>query len=1236
MADFVHLHLHTLYSLLDGAIRIKDLLATVKAKGMTSVAVTDHGNLFGALDFYRQARAAGVKPILGLEAYVAGEKGRTDRSERIGRHLILLARNAEGWANLRYLSSMAFTEGYYYDPRIDKQLLRDHSRGLVGLTACLAGEVPRLCRHGDMDGARRVAREYKEIFEPGCFFLEVQSNGMKEQLEVNARLAELGESEAIPLAATADAHYVKREDAKAHEVLMCIASGKSFSDPKRLRHDTDGLFITSAGDMAAALPGLGEAIANTVRIADMCNVELRLGENHLPQFQVPDDLSASEYMTRLARDGLARRFREIDGRYAFDPDTYRARLDMELDVIQKMGFAGYFLIVQDFINWAKRHAIPVGPGRGSGTGSIVAWSLRITDLDPLRWNLLFERFLNPERVSMPDFDVDFCQNRRDEVIRYVTDKYGKDNVGQIITFGSLKARSVIRDVVRVMGLPFLEGDRIAKLVPEPVQGKTPPLKDLIFGSEKTAAEPRLKALYDAPSVLHSFVGPDGRQQQVTEKDILDIAMSLEGLNRQSGLHAAGVVIAGEPLWEHVPVTKDPESSQLVSQFAKDELEAAGLVKFDFLGLKTLTVIDDAIRLIRQNDPGRAELTADRIPIDDAAVYELISRGDTAGVFQMESSGFTEMVIKMKPSRFEDIIAAGALYRPGPLDQKLEDGRTMVDVYIDRKHGRDKVTYPHPQLEPILADTYGVIVYQEQVMQISQVLAGYSLGHADLLRRAMGKKKAEVMAKERSGFLEGCQRNGIDAGVAGGIFDLMEKFAAYGFNKSHSAAYGLLTVQTAWLKAHYPVEFTAALISSEASNTDKVVLHISEARQSGIEVLPPDVNASQSAFSAIVDRAGGAGEQERPASPLAPRQPGPAAPASGSIPPLAQKGAIRFGLGAVKGVGDSAVQAILAAREEGGPFTGLFDLAARVDSRKINKKVVEALVKCGAFDFEGVPRWQLFHGIEAAFAAGSAAQADRLSGQKSLFGGLADAVEVKPRYPAAGDMVGEVRVEEWPERVRLSFEKEALGFYLTGHPLQGSEREARRYASCTCAQTATKRQGDKVTVVGVVASLREKTSKEKGTRFGFFTLEDLTGTAEVICWSSRPAQGGRPAQKGWSDWEHVVKGDAPIVVHGQIRMNTRDEEHPRAEITAIDVQFLADVRNQKTSEVALRIDADLLAVERIEELKALLGRHPGSCGVMVRAVIPGEAEATLRIPSKVSPRDEFLEAARRLGFEVELS
>jgi DNA polymerase-3 subunit alpha len=1162
------------------------------------VAVTDHGNLFGAIDFYKAAKAAGVKPILGMEAYVAGPKGRQDRSERVSRHLILLAKNAEGWANLRFLSSMAYTEGFYYDPRIDKGLLREHSKGLIGLTACLGGEIPRLAHKGDMDGARAAAREYRDIFEPGSFFLEVQSNGMAEQVEVNARLAELAEGEGIPLAATADAHYVNRSDAQAHEVLMCIASNKTLADPKRLRHETDGLFIASPGDMARSLPQYPEAIANTVRIAEMCNVELKLGKSFLPRFQLPAGVTEDDWLGKLAEDGLERRFREIEGKYPHDRDLYRQRLQTEVGIIRSMGFSGYFLIVQDFINWAKGRQVPVGPGRGSGAGSIVAWSLRITDLDPIRWNLLFERFLNPERVSMPDFDVDFCQDRRDEVIHYVAGKYGKQNVGQIITFGSLKARSVIRDVVRVMGLPFAEGDRIAKLVPEPIQGKVKPLKECI------EIEPRLAELYDKPTLVREWTEADGTQRKITTKDILDISMALEGLNRQAGLHAAGVVIADKPLWEYVPVYKDDKSDLLVSQFSKDDAEKAGLVKFDFLGLKTLTVVDEALKRVRKNHPERLTLAAEEIPLDDPKVYELIARGDTGGVFQMESEGFTAMVTKMKPSCFDDVIAAGALFRPGPLDQKLEDGRTMVDVYIDRKLGKEKVRYPHEKLEPILRETYGVIVYQEQVMQISQVLAGYSLGRADLLRRAMGKKKAEEMAKERVGFMAGCLANGVPEPVSGPIFDMMEKFAAYGFNKSHSAAYGMLTVQTAWLKAHYPVEFMAALLTSEASNTDKVVGHIFEARQGGLQVLSPCVNESASSFTAH-----------------------PAQDAT-------SQGRIRFGLGAVKGVGDSAVEAVLSAREEGGPFKSLFDFCSRVDPRRLNKKVIEALVKSGAFDFEGVARWKLHAGIDAALSAGSSAHADRQSGQASLFGAV-PAVESRPRYPEPGDRVGDVEVEEWPERVRLAAEKEALGFYITGHPLAGYEKEARRYASSTCAQVAAKRQGDKVSVVGVVRDLRERQNKEKGTRFGFFALEDQAGSVEVICWGGRAGQGNRPAQKGWSDWEALVKSDEPLLVHGEVRINQRDEEHPSAEIVATDIELLSHVRNQKTAELALRIDADRLRPDTVAQLRALLSRHPGTCPVSVRAVIPERTETKLKVKERVVPSDEFIEAARRLGFEVEL-
>src|SRR5512140_3796693 len=751
-SDFVHLHLHTLYSLLDGAIRIKDLLKTVQAKGMKSVAVTDHGNLFGAVDFYKKAKDAGVKPILGMESYVAGPKGRLDRSERVGRHLILLAKNAEGWANLRILSSKAFTEGFYYDPRIDKPLLKEHSKGLIGLTACLAGEIPRLIRHGEMDAARDAAREYRSIFEPGSFFLEIQSNGMREQLEVNAKMAQLARDEGIPLVATADAHYVRREDAKAHEVLMCIASNKTFQDPKRLRHDTDGLYITSPDDMVAALPGFEDAVARSAEIAEMCNVELPLGKTYLPRFALPDGLTEDEYIDKLAKEGLDRRFKEIEGKYPHDRDAYRARLELELGVIIKMKFPGYFLIVQDFINWAKDHDIPVGPGRGSGAGSIVAYSIRITDIDPMPYNLLFERFLNPERISMPDIDVDFCTDRRDEVIQYVTEKYGRDKVCQIITFGTMAARGVIRDVGRALDMTYGDVDRIAKLIPE-VLGIT--LKKAL------EQEPKLKELINA-------------DQKV--QDLIEIALCLEGLARHASTHAAGVVVAPDMLEEFCPVYKDQKTGVINTQYSMKYVEKIGLVKFDFLGLKNLTVIDNAVKLIRAGkDPG-FDITA--LSDDDAASYELISEGNTTGVFQLEGSGMREMLRDLKPSCFEDVIAAVALYRPGPLNSG------MVKDFIDRKHGRKKVVYDLPELEPILRDTYGVIVYQEQVMQIARSLAGYSLGGADLLRRAMGKKDPAAMAKEKDKFLAGAKEQGVDLKKAEAIFDQMAKFAEYGFNKSY--------------------------------------------------------------------------------------------------------------------------------------------------------------------------------------------------------------------------------------------------------------------------------------------------------------------------------------------------------------------------------------------------------------------------------------------------------------------
>jgi DNA polymerase-3 subunit alpha len=1185
-ADFTHLHLHTLYSLLDGAIRLPDLMASCAQDGMKSVAVTDHGNMFGVVNFYQEAKKHGIKPIIGLEAYVAGDKGRADRSQRIGNHLVLLAMNDAGYRNLRYLSTKSFTEGFYYDPRVDKEILRGHNEGIIALTACMAGAVPKALRRGDRDEARREALELKEIFQDRLY-LEIQSNALKEQLPVNHGLCELSRDLGIPLVATADSHYVRREDAKAHEVLMAIASGKTFDDPRRLRHDTEELYIKSPDDMyaaAEATTGVGaewrEAVNNSHLIAQRCNVEINLKDKFLPKFQVPEGESLDSHIARKAREGLDRRFRELPYLDRIKPDDYRERLERELGVIQKMGFSGYFLIVQDFINWAKSHGIPVGPGRGSGAGSLVAYALRITDIDPLPYNLLFERFLNPERVSMPDFDVDFCQDRRGEVIDYVTQKYGRDNVAQIITYGALSAKSAIKDVARVMGLPFAEVNELTRNIPNLIDGHPATIEKAL------EVEPKLTQI---------------QEQKPIFKTIIEYARALEGLTRSTGMHAAGVVIGEKPLWEYVPLCRG-QNGELVTQFAKDEVEQAGLIKFDFLGLKTLTVISDAVNLVNRSSGSDTSLDIALLPLDDKKTYDLISRGDTAGIFQMESSGFTEMVKKLRPSVFEDIIAAGALYRPGPLDSG------MVDVFINRKHGRERVSYAHPKLEGILKDTYGVIVYQEQVMQIAQVLGGYSLGRADLLRRAMGKKKAEVMAQERSGFLEGCAKNGVEPRVANDIFDLMEKFAEYGFNKSHSAAYGLVTYQTAYLKAHYPVEFMAALLTSEKDSTDKVVAHIAEARADGITVLPPDANDSDLAFGV---------------------SPNP------KYSPEAKKGVksyaqlIRFGLGAIKGVGENSIEGILAARKA--PFAGLFDFCSRIDTKRINRKTVEALVSAGAFDFTGKPRKALWDAIEAALAQGSAAQKDRDSGQFGLFGAQQrkpKAAEAEGAALAAQGPIDE-RVfgkEEWSERERLAKEKEALGFYITGHPLAPYEQDVKRYGTHTCASLASAKGYEKVAVAGIVAGWRERITKT-GKRIAFAALEDLTGTRDLVIYEDVVLK-----------HEALLKGDEPVLIKGMVRLAEKfgqeaqqaEASEPSPEIKVDEVQRLADVRAARSTRVEIRVAVDAATPERLGELKALLGKHPGNCAASLTLVQTGTAETRIALRgSKVAPDDELFAAVDRL-------
>ncbi len=1173
MGGFTHLHLHTQYSLLDGAIRVKDLFKKTHELGMDTVAVTDHGNMFGAIDLYTEAKAAGKKLIFGCETYVASTD-RHDRTNRRNYHLILLAQNDVGYKNLSYLNSMGYLEGFYYNPRIDKQLLREHSDGLIGMSACLGGEIAQTLEKNGVAAAEEAAKEYAAMFAPGDFYLELMPTPTPEQETLNGELVRMSKKLDIPLVATNDCHYVNRSDAAAHDVLMAIQTGKSLKDEKRLKHVVDSYYMKSESEMNDAFKDVGQAVENAGLIAARCNVKLKLDQTHMPQYKVPEGESLDTYLSNIIWKGLERRFTELTARgIKFDADIYRERVKREMGVIVSMGFSGYFLIVWDFINWAKEHGIPVGPGRGSGAGSAVAWAMRITDIDPIEFKLLFERFLNPERVSMPDFDVDFCMNRRGEVINYVQEKYGRDRVGQIATFHQLKARGVIRDIARAMEIPFAEADKLAKMVPEPVAGKTPPVREAI---EQTA---ELKALYDT-SPMH--------------RELLDLAASLEGLNRNAGMHAAGVVIAGGPLWEYVPCFRG-QNDEIVTQFAMKEVEKAGLVKFDFLGLKTLTVIHTAVKLVNlQKRPGE-ELDIDLIHKDDADVFKMISRGDTTGVFQLESSGFREILKKLKPDCLEDIVAAVALYRPGP----LEGG--MVDDFIDRKHGRKKIEYMHESLSEVLKDTYGVIVYQEQVMQIAQVLAGYSLGGADLLRRAMGKKKAEEMAKEKGKFLEGAKALKVDVKRAEEIFDLVEKFAGYGFNRSHSAAYGWITYQTGFLKAHYPHEFMAGLMSCDADNIDNVVKFIAEARAMGLVVERPDVNESNLDFT-VTPAITGTDGADKPK-------------------------VIRFGMGAVKGVGTNAVEAIIEARTTDGKFTSIYELCRRVDTQKCNRRVLEQLVKSGAFDGFALPdgtthhRAQQLAALDAAMERGASEQRDRRSGQTSLFG-LMDPPKVGGTTTVSPATQGEIypELEAWSQKQLLAFEKESLGFYMSGHPLDRYRGDLARYASATTSEflAGLKNVGDH-SIGGIVSQYREMITK-KGDKMARFQLEDSEGSLEVIAFP-----------KTFEKVRHVLVSDEPILCKGAVK-NEGTSDAPEWKMLLESADPLSEVRTAKTSRVDISLDADLLTHDMIDELKTILANaQRGAHQPVVRLKIARRAEAVIALPDAwaVAPTDDLLTRLDRL-------
>jgi DNA polymerase-3 subunit alpha len=1150
-AEFVHLHLHSQYSLLDGAIKIGDLIERAKECRMPALAVTDHGNMFGAIEFYTKATAAGIKPIIGCEIYVAPgsrfDKSNARASSDASGHLVLLCQNLIGYRNLCALVSAAYREGFYYRPRVDWELLRLRNTGLIALTACLGGEIPTLIGAGRKEDAKRRAGEIAQIFDDNRFFLELQENFLPEQAPVNQGLIEISRELGLPLVATNDCHYLTREQAFAHEVLLCIQTGKTMDDPTRMRFANQEFYVKTPEEMAALFQHVPEALKNTVEIAERCNLELDFKTYHFPEYSVPAGKSLDEELGELARIGLEERLGDIRRlRSDFGPEqerTYQERLERELACIKQMGFPGYFLIVADFINWAKNHDIPVGPGRGSAAGSLVAFAVRITDLDPMPYHLLFERFLNPERISMPDIDVDFCIYGRERVIEYVRKKYGADNVAQIITFGTMQAKGAIRDVGRALNLPYGEVDKIAKLVPGVLN---------ITLKEALSQEPKLRDLVEKDAKV---------------KELFSIAVALEGLTRHASTHAAGVVVTPRPLTEYLPLYTEPKSGAQVTQYAMSYVEKCGLVKFDFLGLKTLTVIDNAVRLIRAGKCPDFDLRLVRD--DDGATYRLLSAGETTGVFQLESSGMKELLIKLKPSCFEDIIAICALYRPGPL------GSGMVDDFIQRKHGRKKIVYDFPQLEPILKDTYGVIVYQEQVMLIAQTLANYTLGGADLLRRAMGKKKAEEMAKERAKFVTGAKSNQLDARKAEAVFDLMEKFAAYGFNKSHSAAYALIAFQTAFLKAHYPVEFMAALLTEDMENTDKVIKNISEVRTMGIAVLPPDINASERSFT-VHDKS------------------------------------IRFGLGAVKGVGAAALESIVEVRREP-PFGSLQDFCERVNLQKVNKKVVEALIKCGAFDSLGGKRAQYLATLEEAMEVGQKSQREKALGQESLFG----AEEI---VSAGGNGYGQLpAIEEWAENILLGFEKEALGFYITGHPLARHAAAIKRFATCDTAALVERADKEEVKVCGIVAGLKELTTK-KGDRMAFVTLEDLSGFVEMVVFPET-----------YLAASELLKGEEPLLVSG-----TLDVGEETVKLMATEILPLREVKERMTTRVHFRLTTPGLDAGQLTALRDIMARHRGSCQAVVHLVIPNRSETVLLLPEglKVAASDEIMDATEKLfGYNV---
>ena len=1150
-ADFVHLHVHTQYSLLDGAIRFSDLFDKCKEYGMDTVTITDHGNMFGALEFYTKAKAKGLKPIIGCEFYIAPGARTTRKAKSASMaafHIVLLAMNHIGYKNLLKLASIAMLEGFHYKPRIDKEVLEKYNEGLIAMTACLHGEIPYLiAKAKDYAKAKEKAEGLKRIFGDRLYF-EIQENSIDIQTVVNKGLIKMSKELDVPLVATNDCHYLNRDEAKAHEVLLCIQTGKTMQDANRFRFSTDELYFKSPDEMKKSFSYVPEAIENTVKLAARCNLEIPFGDYYFPRFIPPEGESLDTMFARLSHDGFEQRFTRIKQVEEITPEleqVYRDRLEMELGVVTTMGFPAYFLIVADFINWAKDNDIPVGPGRGSGAGSLVAYSMGITDIDPIKYGLIFERFLNVERQSMPDFDIDFCQYRRGEVIKYVHQKYGgDDHVCQIVTYGSMKAKGVVRDVGRALGMAFSDVDRVAKLIPDEMKMT---LKKALMD------EPRLKDLYT-------------HDEQV--KSLLDVGMVLEGLQRHTSIHAAGVVISPEPMVEYLPVCKGPKG-EVLTQYDMKFTEKTGLIKFDFLGLKTLTVIDRAVKLV-VNGLG-VDLDISQIPMDDPKTYDLLQRGDALGVFQLESSGMRQLLVKMKPEVFSDLIALVALYRPGP----LESG--MVDDFVSTKHGKMVAKYAFQELKPILEETYGVIVYQEQVMKIANVLADYSLGDADNLRRAMGKKVPEVMEEERSKFMAGAEKLKFDLKKAEYVFDLMAKFAGYGFNKSHSAAYAYISYQTAYLKAHYPAQFMAALISCDVNNTEKVVRYITESKDHGINVLPPDVNESDRDFTVVT-------------------------------------GDIRFGLAAVKNVGTNAIDSIVEVRLADGVYTSLGDFCNRVDSRKVNKRVIESLIKAGAFDSFGAKRSQLMTILDQAMDQAQASQRDRESGQISLFSLLGDEVQNKSVAIPMPDM------EEWDDRMRLAFEKETVGFYLNGHPLDSYAQELKDATECAIIDLKNKSDGSAGRVGGLIKMLKNHKSK-KGEPMAFITLEDVTGEVEVVVFPST-----------YSQCSHILTSEDPVVLQGKVQK----EEEGGAKILAEEVVSLADALDTYTASARIMLKSDTVNRRSMEGLKKVFHQNHGNCPVSIIMHFPGKGQADIEVHKDltIQPSEKFsMDIKDCLGYDA---